>query len=232
MFGNFLPSLLHITFIFMKPIFVSTCRPHVLIQDLARNAVGPQSTLMLYLGSRSQFLAELPSDWYSNLGPEMTEEFTDSFEIEFLSSVDGMLKRLYGLSETSNSTVIVWGLISLLKDTGYYSRGYNVHKLSNILYATTESNVSSKLMFGDKLQVIGNKSLTLDLLPTSSVPSASTPAVPNSGRTGSRRFNSTLDSEPGTTSTPIRGSIEDPLAVEEVLSKWFTFTPEYVTKVQ
>lgn len=189
-----------------------------LVEDLAKQHSKP---IKLYvMGTYSDFLATLPKDWYSHLSPELTEEFTDSIELVFATSVPDLVARLFATDTLSASTNIVWGLISYLRMSALYysSNTYNVHKLSNVFYMVTESasGAEDTFIFGDSLEVVGCDKLSLDLLPRANPLVASTATSPNL----EKRSNSE-ESELGITGIPVKGSTEDPLSVEDILLKWF-----------
>lgn len=201
----------------MKPVFVSGPL-NLLIENLAKLS---KPVTLFFMGSRTEFLAELPPDWYSNLPETMTEVFTDSVELVFSNSVPDLVARLYSDKSAKEDTKIIWGLVSYVRNSARYygSATNNVHKMSNILYMVTDCVLGNEkyFIFGDSLEVVGHSELTLDLLPVPVAPAASSPIVRRGKKSGSL-----LDTEPGVSGTPIRGSTENPLTVEEVLEKWFT----------
>lgn len=207
----------------MRPVYVSGAL-HALIEGLAENAAVATNSLpikLYYLGSRTEFLAELPQDWHRTHCAAMTETFTDSVEIVFINTVSDLITHLYARGPAS--TNIVWGLVSYMRNTAWYhgSSTFNAHSLSNVFYKVTECvwQREKEFIFGDALDAVGNTNLTLDLLPEPSAAKAT--VLEQKPRKGVRKSTAT-GSEPGITSTPVRGSTDDPLTLEEILDKWFT----------
>lgn len=217
----------------MKPLYVSG-RLYEFIESLAASAANskdPDASLpmtLYFMGSRAEFFAQLPREWYRTHGPALTEAFTDSVDIVFTDTAADLVAKVYSETTASRESgnrrrVLVWGLLSHLKSTKpfYESSFFNVHKLSNLLYMVLQPALAvtgdrpRMFMFGDSMP----GKTAIDLLPDPAPAQATT--VPEPGARPGQRAGTATIAEQGITGVPLKGSLDDPLTVNDVLAKWF-----------